>query len=93
MKVKIQPIGKGIVDDGQGFPGASPVSDYYCPICAHRGVPSDGEDWCEHKEAVRDALQAELDEAPLPFDDESESYVRRLQIAIGNLEEVERGER
>ena len=91
MKVTIQPI--VIVDDGQGFPAPAPVCDYYCQICARRGVPSDGEDWCEHKAAVKDALQAELDEAPLPFDNGSESYVRRLQIAIGNFEEVERGER
>jgi len=90
MDVSLKQVGRfwnGVVDDGQGFPSPSFVIDTYCPLCFRRGIDS-GKGWCEHKAAVRNALLDELDEAPLPFDRESEAHTASLKRAIAAFEAV-----
>jgi len=91
MEVALKQVGRfwnGVVDDGQGFPCPDvSVVEYYCPICNWR-TGNSGEGWCEHKAAVRNALLDELDDAPLPFDRESEAHTASLKRAIAAFEAV-----
>ena len=94
IDVELRQVGaywNGVVDDHQGFPCPDAnVVEYYCPICNWRNGLG-GEGWCEHKAAVRNALIDALDEAPLPFDHESEAHTASLKRAIAAFTEVEQG--
>ena len=92
IKVELEPVGihwNGKVDDGLGFPAPATVVETYCSLCAWRDLASDGEEWCEHKAAVRDALAAELDGMGLAFDGESEKRAANLRIAIRDFDRIE----